>query len=295
MNSTGQALVKDNAIILALVVLALFLDVTGVMKSILPSAIYGLPSVAVAVYFLGISLICRFVIAHRAIHLAVAWSLIVMLYFGWFILMTAFTEASLYRPSLLVWLCIFASFRILRFRIESNIGIDHLTVNVAKSAKEYISISKCEKNVPKNIQRPLARLNGWERTGIVISGIWALVVMSNLIADYSQTFFDATSGSCPTFGDSSVVWYDSLTQGDLSIFQGSSILTCDDAIERASNLRAAAISGDIFPQKRIEYFEVFVVFSAPVLLLWLGSYLLFWIYKHLFFKIYQWVKAGFKR
>ncbi len=295
MNATSQALVKDNAIIFSLVVLALLLDVTGIMKSILPRAIYGLPSFSAAGYFLGISLICRFVIAHRAIHLAVAWSLIVILYFGWFILIAALTEASFYRPSLLVWLCIFASFRILRFRNESNIEIDYLTENVAKSAKEKISIFKCEQNFAKTIQRPLVRLNGWQRIGIIVSGIWALVVISNLIADYSQTFSDATSGSCPTFGDSSVVWYDSLTKSDLSIFQDSSILACDDAIERASNLRAAAISGDIAPQKRIEYFEVFVVVSAPLLLLWFGSYLLFWICKHLFFKIYQWIEAGFKR
>ena len=89
------------------------------MSSIIPSAIFGLPSTLAVIYFLGITTLVRFVIAKRPIHSAITWLLIIILYFGWFILMAALSEGVPYRPSILIWLCLFAAFKTLRFQPES--------------------------------------------------------------------------------------------------------------------------------------------------------------------------------
>jgi len=112
-------LVKNNPIIFGLVIFAFLLDITGVMSSIIPGAIFGLPSSLAVIYFLGITILVRFVIAKRPIHSAITWLLIIILYFGWFILMAALSDGVPYRPSILVWLCLFAAFKTIRFQPES--------------------------------------------------------------------------------------------------------------------------------------------------------------------------------
>ena len=109
-----KSLIKSNRIILVLVGIALLLDVFGAFSSIMPNAIFGIPSVLVVIYCIGLSLIIRLLIARRRIHLAITWPIIILLYFGWFIIMAFLTDGEPYNPSLLFILCLFSAFNILR-------------------------------------------------------------------------------------------------------------------------------------------------------------------------------------
>jgi len=111
-------LVKKNQIIFGLVIVAFLFDITGVMNSVMPGAIFGLPSALAVIFFLGATLFVRFVIARRPVHLAITWLLMITLYFGWFVFMAALSDGTPYRPSILVWLCLFAAFKTLRFQSE---------------------------------------------------------------------------------------------------------------------------------------------------------------------------------
>ncbi|MFT6405940.1 MAG: hypothetical protein ACJAVI_004664 [Candidatus Azotimanducaceae bacterium] len=111
-------LIKKNQIIFGLVVVAFLLDITGSMRSVMPGAIFGLPSALAIIFFLGAALFVRFLITRRPVHLAITWPLMIVLYFGWFVLMAALSDGASYRPSILVWLCLFAAFKTLRFQPE---------------------------------------------------------------------------------------------------------------------------------------------------------------------------------
>lgn len=113
-NNNLGALVKSNLPVFLLVALAFFLDVTGAINTIIPNATVGLPSLLALIYFLGISVLIRFILLRNPAHMAVTLLFVAVLYFGWFILVAAVIDNTSYHPSILVWLCVFASFKIFR-------------------------------------------------------------------------------------------------------------------------------------------------------------------------------------
>lgn len=114
-----KRLLATHPLIFILLAIAIVLDLTGAMSSIMPGASFALGSTLVIAYFLGVSGILRFAIAGKPIHLALTWITIVFLYFGWFVIQAALQEGQ-YRPSLLFILCVVAAFKTLRFRDESS-------------------------------------------------------------------------------------------------------------------------------------------------------------------------------
>ena len=110
-----KRLLSTHPQIFSLLGIALLLDLSGVMSSIMPGASFALGSVFVFAYFLGVSGILRFGIARRPIDLALSWVAIVILYLGWFGIQAALNERP-YRPSLLFFLCAVAAFKMMRFR-----------------------------------------------------------------------------------------------------------------------------------------------------------------------------------
>ena len=80
----------------------------------MPGTSFALGSILVITYFLGVSGILRFAIVRRPIHLGLTWVIIVLLYFGWFVIQAALQEGQ-YRPSLLFILCVVAAFKTMRF------------------------------------------------------------------------------------------------------------------------------------------------------------------------------------
>ena len=118
-----RVLVKSNLSVFLLVALAFFLDVTGAINTIIPNTTAGLPSLLALTYFLGISVFIRFILLRNPAHIAVTLLFVTVLYFGWFILMAAVIDNTPYRPSIFLWLCVFASFKIFRFQIEATAEI----------------------------------------------------------------------------------------------------------------------------------------------------------------------------
>ncbi len=110
-----KRLLSTHPQIFSLLGIALILDLSGVMSSIMPGASFALGSVFVFAYFLGVSGILRFGIARRPIDLSLTWVAIVILYLGWFGIQAALNEGP-YRPSLLFFLCAVAAFKTMRFR-----------------------------------------------------------------------------------------------------------------------------------------------------------------------------------
>ena len=115
-----KTLFKNHPAIFGLLAIAFILDITGAMSSVIPGAIFGIPSLLAVVYCVGISMLIRFVIARRRIHLAITWPILVVLYFGWFIIIAVLTDGQPYKPSLLFILCLIAAFKIMRFQIEQE-------------------------------------------------------------------------------------------------------------------------------------------------------------------------------
>lgn len=111
-----QLLFTSHPVLFGLVAVAFLVDITGMLTSIAPGAVAGLPSLFAIVYFLGLTSLIRFVVARRTVHLGITWPIMIVLYFGWFIAIAAVSDVQLYRPSLLVWICIFAAFKTLRFK-----------------------------------------------------------------------------------------------------------------------------------------------------------------------------------
>lgn len=110
-----KRLLSTHPQIFSLLGIALILDLSGVMSSIMPGASFALGSVLVIAYFLGVSGILRFAIARRPIDLSLTWVAIVILYFGWFGIQAALNDGP-YRPSVLFFLCVVAAFKTMRFR-----------------------------------------------------------------------------------------------------------------------------------------------------------------------------------
>lgn len=110
-----KRLFSTHPLIFSLLGIAIILDLTGVMSSIMPGASFALGSFLVIAYFLGVSGILRFGLARHPIHLALTCVLIVVLYLGWFVIQVAFNDGQ-YRPSMLFVLCVVAAFKTMRFR-----------------------------------------------------------------------------------------------------------------------------------------------------------------------------------
>jgi hypothetical protein len=108
-------LFATHPLIFSLLGIAIILDLTGVMSSIMPGASFALGSILVIAYFLGVSGILRFGLARRPIHLALTWVAIVSLYLGWFMIQAAHNDGQ-YRPSMLFVLCVVAAFKTMRYR-----------------------------------------------------------------------------------------------------------------------------------------------------------------------------------
>lgn len=115
-----KILFKNHPAIFGLLALAFVLDVTGAMSSIMPGATFGLPSLLAIVYCVGIAMLIRFAIARRRIHLAITWPVMIILYFGWFIIVAALTDGQPYKPSLLFILCLIVAFKTMRFQIKQE-------------------------------------------------------------------------------------------------------------------------------------------------------------------------------
>ena len=109
-----KRLFSTHPLIFSLLGIAIIVDLTGVMSSISPGASFALGSVLVIAYFLGVSGVLRFGIARRPIHLALTWLVIVLLYWGWFVIQAALNDGQ-YRPGLLFCLCVVAAFKTMRF------------------------------------------------------------------------------------------------------------------------------------------------------------------------------------
>ena len=110
-----KRLFSTHPLVFSLLGIAIILDLTGVMSSIILGASFALGSVLVIAYFLGVSGILRFGIARRPIHLALTWLVIILLYLGWFVIQAAIQDGQ-YRPSMLFVLCVVAAFKTMRFR-----------------------------------------------------------------------------------------------------------------------------------------------------------------------------------
>ena len=115
-----KILIKKHPAIFGLLAIAFVLDITGAMSSSMPGVIFGLPSLLVIVYCLGIAMLIRFVIARRRIHLAITLPIMIVLYFGWFIIIAVLTDGEPYKPSLLFMLCLLAVFKTMRIQIEQE-------------------------------------------------------------------------------------------------------------------------------------------------------------------------------
>ncbi|MBN4075112.1 MAG: hypothetical protein COA71_01110 [SAR86 cluster bacterium] len=115
-----KALLKSNRAAFVLVGFAFFLDISGVASSLMPNAVFGIPSLLVVIYFLGLSMFIRLVIARKRVHKAITWILLIVLYFGWFIVMAFLTDGEPYSPSLLFMLCLFAAYHTLRFEVPEK-------------------------------------------------------------------------------------------------------------------------------------------------------------------------------
>ena len=109
-----KRLFSTHPLIFSLLGIAMILDLTGVMSSIMPGASFAHGSILVIAYFLGLSWILRFALARRPIHPALTCLVIVVLYIGWFVIQVALSDGQ-YRPSLLFALCVVAAFKTMRF------------------------------------------------------------------------------------------------------------------------------------------------------------------------------------
>lgn len=117
---TFKAIIVTNRPIFVLVGIAFLMDISGIANSLIPGSVFGLPSALAVVNCLGVSIIIRLVIAKRRVHLAIAYLIVVFLYFDWFVITSIFSDGGPSTPSLLFLLCLFASFHTLRFENHSK-------------------------------------------------------------------------------------------------------------------------------------------------------------------------------
>jgi len=136
----------------------------------------------------------------------------------------------------------------------------------------------------------VAKLNGWQRLGVVFSLGWVLFVSGFVAEEYAvaNTFEEALSGACPTLsGRSLVQWHDSRTGKRISIYaEGERSINCKEATDRAMSLRQQSAQGQIEPRLQIEYLSLLASIVFPILAGWILVYLVVWIFR--------WVKQGFK-
>jgi len=113
---TVEKIFYENRWIFFLLGAAFAVEIFG----IIPGASTIFPSILVIIYFISLSLIIRFVIVRRQLHKVVAGVIDAVLYLGYFVLMSVVFSVSIYRPSLLFFLCLITAFKILIFQQEDT-------------------------------------------------------------------------------------------------------------------------------------------------------------------------------
>lgn len=137
--------------------------------------------------------------------------------------------------------------------------------------------------------RLLGQTNGWQRIGVILSVVWAGLIVLSAINEYSQSadFSAEMQGFCPTLSEHYVRWYDEKSGANISIFgDGEYSLNCDVAVERAKSLLAQQKRGMIVPVRSINFAQVTTTVLVPIVASWGFVYLLIWLFK--------WVRAGFR-
>lgn len=114
---TAKTIFRENRWIFILLGVAFIVEIFGILS---PSFRTILPSTLVIIYFLGLSSIIRFVIVRRQLHKVVAGTVDLIMYFGYFMLMSVTLGVHGYRPSALFFLCLIAAFKILIYEQEKT-------------------------------------------------------------------------------------------------------------------------------------------------------------------------------
>lgn len=117
-----KSILKANQAVFVFVGIAFLFDIYGSLTTPIGGGTFGLPSLLIVVYCLGLAILIRLVIARRQVHIALTWVIMFFLYFGWFIVMAFFTDGEPYRPSILFLLCLFGAFTTLRFDGEAQLA-----------------------------------------------------------------------------------------------------------------------------------------------------------------------------
>lgn len=113
----GQ-LTKHNKWVVAIMAFALGLDIYGLTIQYL-GIWAAIPSLALVSYSFGTALLVRFVFVRRAVPQGFAILLAIALYMGWFSIRLAITS-EMYKPTILMYLCCFAFYRILRHTTDDS-------------------------------------------------------------------------------------------------------------------------------------------------------------------------------
>src|SRR5438093_7248224 len=113
------------------------------------------------------------------------------------------------------------------------------------------------------------RLNGWQRIGVVLSALWAVVVCSVAFISYT----DATPYSQSRF----VVWYNAK--------DGKELKAKSHDANWVELLQEAQRRGLVEPTKSLNIDVFFMMLFVPLLIGWLVSYLSVWTVR--------WIVRGF--
>jgi hypothetical protein len=120
-----KGLISQNSILFILLGVALVADavnlIPGSGSGSGSGSRSGPLSFLVVSYFFGSAMLIRLLIVRKRLSSIAVWPVIIVLYFGWFILMAAMGDAQAYKPSLLFILSLIASYTTLRFQPAANI------------------------------------------------------------------------------------------------------------------------------------------------------------------------------
>jgi len=112
-----KALLSQHSIIFILVGVAFAADAVN----LIPGSSFGPLSFLVVSYCVGLAMLIRFLIVRKRLGSIAVWPVIIVIYFGWFILMAAMGDAQAYKPSLLFILSLVACHATLRFQAAEKI------------------------------------------------------------------------------------------------------------------------------------------------------------------------------
>jgi hypothetical protein len=146
----------------------------------------------------------------------------------------------------------------------------------------------------------LARLNGWQRIGVVISAVWLIFVVYAVFHNYQRAnVFDVYSDKKCAYDEAPFFsWYDDATGQPLSDYAfdakllgpaksstnvPAGFLACDD-VAKAIDDRVA--SGSIVPYLHLNYGYALQVALAPIIIFWTVVYVVVFTFK--------WVVRGFR-